>query len=72
MLKPENGMEKFYRLKPAYGKTDLFYAGYNDYRGGNYKTADSIFQMYQTKFPEDAFGWYLGALQKKELIQQVN
>jgi tetratricopeptide (TPR) repeat protein len=49
----------------AYGKTDLFYAGYNDYRGGNYKTADSVFILYQGKFPEDIYGWYLGARAKE-------
>ena len=49
----------------SYGKTDLFYAGYNDYRGGNYKTADSVFQIYQKKFPSDVYGWYLGARSKE-------
>ena len=51
---------KILSLNPNYGKTDLFYAGYNDYRGGNYKTADSVFKLYQTKYPEDIYGWYLG------------
>ncbi len=44
----------------AFGKTDLFYAGYNDYRGDNYKTSDSIFQIYQQKYPDDPLGWYMG------------
>jgi tetratricopeptide (TPR) repeat protein len=52
---------KVLEIDSAYGKTDLFYAGYNDYRGGNYKTADSVFKLYQQKYPEDVYGWYLGA-----------
>jgi Flp pilus assembly protein TadD len=52
---------KVLTLDSSYGKTDLFYAGYNDYLGGNYVTADSVFKLYQQKFPEDVYGWYLGA-----------
>ncbi len=48
-------------LDTSYGKTDLFYAGYDDYLGGNYKSADSVFKLYQQKYPEDVYGWYLGA-----------
>lgn len=51
---------KVLSLDTAYGKTDLFYAGYNDYRAGNYATADSVFHLYQKKFPGDILGWYLG------------
>ena len=47
-------------IDTAYGPTDLFYAGYNDYRGGNYVTADSVFKLYQQKYPNDVYGWYLG------------
>ena len=56
---------KVLQVDSSYGKTDLFYAGYNDYRGGNYKTADSVFQIYQKKFPSDVYGWYLGARSKE-------
>ncbi|HEV2833159.1 MAG TPA: tetratricopeptide repeat protein [Hanamia sp.] len=52
-------------LNPNYGKVDLYYAGYSDYRGGNYKSADSVFQLYQKKYPEDLYGWYLGARSKE-------
>jgi tetratricopeptide (TPR) repeat protein len=48
-----------------FGKVELFYAGYSDYRGGNYKSADSVFKLYQQKFPEDLYGWYLGARSKE-------
>ena len=56
---------KILTLKPDYGKVDLYYAGYNYYRGGNYKAADSVFKLYQTKYPEDIFGWYMGARSKE-------
>ncbi|HUZ59827.1 MAG TPA: tetratricopeptide repeat protein [Hanamia sp.] len=51
---------KVLSIDTAYGKVDLFYAGYNDYRGGNYVTADSVFKLYQQKYPDDILGWYLG------------
>jgi len=51
---------KILSLDSNYTKTDLFYAGYNDYRGGNYVTADSVFKLYQQKYPDDIYGWYLG------------
>ncbi|MEO8109538.1 MAG: tetratricopeptide repeat protein [Ginsengibacter sp.] len=50
---------KVLTLKPDYGKVDLYYAGYNDYRGGEYVKADSIFGLYMTKYPEDPFGAYM-------------
>ena len=52
---------KILKLKPEYGKIDLYYAGYNDYRGGDYPAADSIFGLYTQKYPEDIFGWYMKA-----------
>ena len=52
---------KILTLKPTYGKVDLYYAGYNLFRGGNYAAADSIFKLYQAKYPEDLFGWSMGA-----------
>ncbi len=48
-------------LDSNYGKTDLFYAGYDDLLGENYKAADSVFKLYQQKYPEDVYGWYLDA-----------
>lgn len=56
---------KILNLNPNYGKVDLYYAGYADYRGGSYKSADSVFSLYQQKFPDDAFGWYMGARSKE-------
>ncbi len=52
---------KMLKLKPDYNKVDLYYAGYNDYRGGDYPAADSIWGLYTQKYPEDIFGWYMKA-----------
>lgn len=56
---------KVLAVDSAFGKTDLFYAGYNDYRGDNYKSSDSIFQIYQQKYPDDPLGWYMGGHAKE-------
>ncbi|HSN10472.1 MAG TPA: tetratricopeptide repeat protein [Hanamia sp.] len=48
-------------LDSSYGKTDLFYAGYDDFLGGNYPASDSVFKIYQQKYPDDVYGWFLGA-----------
>ncbi len=56
---------KILTLKPDYGKVDLYYAGYMDYLANDYQKADSIWGLYQTKFPEDIFGWYMGARAKE-------
>lgn len=56
--------KKILYMTPEYGNVDLYWAGYSEYRAEDYVTADSIFQLYQKKFPEDVLGWYLGALSK--------
>ncbi len=48
-------------IKNTYGKVDLYNAGYNYYRAGNYKAADSIFSFYTNKYNNDLFGWYMRA-----------
>ncbi|MDE3181807.1 MAG: tetratricopeptide repeat protein [Bacteroidota bacterium] len=48
-------------LDSNYGKTDLFYAGYDDFLGGDYPASDSVFKIYQQKYPDDVYGWFLGA-----------
>lgn len=53
---------KILSLDPAnLTKTNLYWAGISDFNGSNYKGADSIFHIYQNKFPEDLLGWYYGA-----------
>ncbi|MBS1736828.1 MAG: hypothetical protein JSS98_09550 [Bacteroidetes bacterium] len=56
---------KLLSLDKNYGKVDLYYAGYSDYLASNYVGADSIFTLYQQKYPDDLFGWYLGARSKE-------
>ncbi|MEO6136451.1 MAG: tetratricopeptide repeat protein [Ginsengibacter sp.] len=56
---------KLLSMDSTFGKVDLFYAGYSDLRGENYKSADSVFKLYQQKYPEDLYGWYLGARAKE-------
>ncbi|MEP7251792.1 MAG: tetratricopeptide repeat protein [Ginsengibacter sp.] len=60
-----NWYTKILTLKPDYGKVDLYYAGYMDYLGSDYQKADSIWSLYQVKYPEDIFGWYMGARAKE-------
>lgn len=58
---------KVLHVNPNFGVVDLFWAGYSDYRAGNYEAADSVFTVYQQKFPHDLTGWYLGARSKEGL-----
>ncbi len=52
---------KLFSIKKNVTKTDIYNAGYNYYRGGNYKATDSIFGLYQQKYPEDILGVYMRA-----------
>ncbi len=52
---------KILKIKPDFGKVDLYYAGYNDYRGSNYVASDTVFTTYTQKYPEDIFGWFMKA-----------
>ncbi|MDP4284082.1 MAG: tetratricopeptide repeat protein [Bacteroidota bacterium] len=56
---------KVLKVDSNFGKVDLFYAGYSDLRAENYKTADSVFKIYQQKYPSDLYGWFLGAHAKQ-------
>lgn len=51
-------------------KTDLYNAGINYYRAAtpaNLKSADSLFTIYQQKYPDDVLGWYYGAIVKANM-----
>ncbi|MFT3748265.1 MAG: tetratricopeptide repeat protein [Agriterribacter sp.] len=52
-------LTKILTYKPDYGKTELFYAGFENFYGEKYATADSIATLYKTKFPDDVQGYYL-------------
>jgi lipopolysaccharide biosynthesis regulator YciM len=51
-------------------KTDLYNAGINYYRAGNYnsyRSSDSVFTLYQQRYPDDMIGYYYGALVKANI-----
>jgi len=50
---------KLVAVKKTPTKTDLYNAGYNYYRSGNYDKAITQFDIYSAKFPEDAFSYYM-------------
>ena len=57
-------------LKPAPSQTDYFNWGMAHYQAGNYKTADSVFcGLYQTKFPDQIYGYLWCA--KSKLAQDT-
>lgn len=56
-----NWYHKLLGMDTANGKVDLFWAGYSDYLASRYQTADSVFKIYQNRYPEDMQGWFLGA-----------
>lgn len=60
-LEAGNWYRRVLNVKQNFGKVDLYNAGYNFYKGGDYKTADSIFNVYAEKYPTDVFGWYMRA-----------
>lgn len=57
-----NWFRRLLTVKKNTTKTDLYNAGYNYYKAENYKTADTVFVMYQQKYPDDIIGFYLGAI----------
>jgi len=54
-------------IKKNVTKTDLYNAGYNYFKGTNYKTADSVFTLYQQKYPDDMLGWQMGSISKANI-----
>ncbi len=50
---------KIVSIKKDVKKTDLYYAGYNYFRAGEYTPSISIWNIYNEKFPDDAFGYYM-------------
>jgi len=50
-------------VKKNVTKTDLYNAGYNGYfKGSCYQSADSVFKLWQAKYPDDILPVYLDAL----------
>lgn len=52
-------LTKILTYKPDYTKTDLFYAGWENFYGEKYVTADSVATLYKAKFPDDMQGYYM-------------
>ncbi len=54
-------------IKKNVTKTDIYNAGINYSRAANYKTSDSVFAIYQQKFPDDVLGYYYSAIAKANM-----
>ncbi len=50
---------KILAVKKNVGKRDLYYAGYDYFRGGSFDSSIKVFTQYTMKFPEDIFGYYM-------------
>ncbi len=50
---------KILSVKKNFGKTDLYYAGYDYFRAADYQSSINVFNRYTEKFPEDVFGYYM-------------
>jgi tetratricopeptide (TPR) repeat protein len=62
-----NWYTKLLSVKKNPTKTDLYNAGFNYYKGANYKSADSLFTVYQQKYNDDVLGYYYGAIVKANI-----
>ena len=51
--------KKILTVKKEPSKTDLYYAGYNYFRSGNYTPSIDVFNIYSQKYPDDAFSYYM-------------
>jgi tetratricopeptide (TPR) repeat protein len=45
-------------INPNPGKVDIYNAGIENFRVPEYQRADSIFNMYKTKYPDEVYGHY--------------
>jgi tetratricopeptide (TPR) repeat protein len=52
---------KYYLNNPAPRNIDLFNWGIASYKASDYVAADSVFSMYQQKYPDQTFGYYWAA-----------
>ena len=58
--KSADWLTKILSIDTGYGKTELFYAGWENFYGEKYQTADSVFNLYKQKYPDDMQGYYGG------------
>lgn len=57
-------------IDTSYGKIELFYAGWENFYGEKYQTADSVFNLYKQKYPDDVQGYY-GAFRTKWTVDST-
>jgi len=50
---------KILTIKKNPSKTDLYNAGYNLFRAGDYAGSINVFNIYSQSFPDDPFGYYM-------------
>lgn len=66
-------LTKVLALKPdTYTKTELFYAGWENFSGDNFVTADSVASIYKAKYPDETQGWYLAFRSKWQLVDTAD
>lgn len=65
---------RLFGIKKNVTKTDYYNAGINYFKGGQspvnftiLKTADSVFNLYKEKFPDDVLGYYYGGIIKANM-----
>jgi tetratricopeptide (TPR) repeat protein len=49
---------KVLAMTPNPGKVDLYNAGVENFKAGELVRADSVFDVYKTKFPDETYGYY--------------
>jgi tetratricopeptide (TPR) repeat protein len=45
-------------LNPNPSKVDIYNAGFENFKAGNYMRADSVFDIYKGKYPDEVYGHY--------------
>lgn len=55
------------KIDTGNSKVDLYFAGYSNYLASDYTTADSIFKIYNDKYPTDLTGLLLSARTKEAM-----
>lgn len=45
-------------VNPNPGKVDIYNAGFENFKAGNYMRADSLFDIYKGKYPDEVYGHY--------------
>jgi tetratricopeptide (TPR) repeat protein len=54
----EWSIELLNMVKPAPSKVDIYNAGFESFKAQNYLVADSVFDIYKAKYPDEVYGYY--------------